>query len=195
MNIIYLHGFRSHPLSFKGQLLKQYLEQNLTSHQLHLPDLNIPPLQVWTYLSELIEKLDHVVLIGSSFGGFYATQLLAKYAVPVVLINPTVKPWLLFENLFGQASLPYFIHEQWSLDQQQLFDLENMAQNQIPKSAQVLLLLQQGDEVLDYRQAQRYYTALGCRTISMIETQGNHAMHNFSDKIPMILQFLSDSIK
>ena len=83
MNILYLHGFQSSALSIKGQQLKDYCTL-YTSYTVHLPDLNMPPLQVIETISDLIRQLDDVVLVGSSLGGFYATQLVAKHSVHLI---------------------------------------------------------------------------------------------------------------
>ena len=194
MNIIYLHGFQSSPLSFKGQLLHAFCQQQ-KDIQLYLPDLNQPPEQVLADLSQLIESLEDVGLIGSSLGGFYATQLVAKYGVPAVLINPAMRPWQLFSNLFGIEQIPYKINEQWTLDRLQLDYLEAIAVPFVQDADKILVLLQQGDEVLDYRDAERYYSAAPHTSLIMTEMHGNHAMEDFADKIPMILEFLSYSVK
>ena len=191
MNIIYLHGFQSSTLSIKGQFIQAFCQNQ---HHVHLPDLNMPPQQVLAHVSAMIECLDQVVLIGSSLGGFYATQLVAKHAVPAVLINPAMRPWQLFHDLFG-AELPYVVNAQWTLDQTQLDQLEQMAVPFVQDADKILVLLQQDDEVLDYREAQRYYSNAAHQSMIITEANGNHAMDNFADKIPMALQFLSDCIK
>ena len=191
MNIIYLHGFQSSTLSIKGQFIQAFCQNQ---HHVHLPDLNMPPEQVLAHVSEMIACLDQVVLIGSSLGGFYATQLVAKHAVPAVLINPAMRPWQLFHDLFG-SELPYGVNAQWTLDQTQLDQLEQMAVPFVQDADKILVLLQQDDEVLDYREAQRYYSNAAHQSMIMTEANGNHAMDNFADKIPMALQFLSDCIK
>lgn len=191
MNIIYLHGFQSGALSIKGQFIQAFCQNQ---HHVHLPDLNMPPEQVLAHVSAMIECLDQVVLIGSSLGGFYATQLVAKHAVPAVLINPAMRPWQLFHDLFG-AELPYVVNAQWTLDQTQLDQLEQMAVPFVQDADKILVLLQQDDEVLDYREAQRYYSNAAHQSMIITEANGNHAMDNFADKIPMALQFLSDCIK
>ena len=191
MNIIYLHGFQSSSSSIKGQLLKHYCEAH-SGWQVHLPDLNMPPHLALEKLTALIQELDQVVLVGSSLGGFYATQLVAKLAVPAVLINPAMQPWQLFRDLFGVAQLPYKVNEHWTLDDAQLDYLEQIELPFVQDADKILVLLQQGDEVLDYREAQRYYNGAA---LVISETQGNHAMEDFADKIPMALQFLSDCLK
>lgn len=192
MNIIYLHGFKSSALSIKGQQLHQYAQGK--NHCVHLPDLNCPPHRVMHTLSQLIESLDQVALVGSSLGGFYATLLVAKYAVPAVLINPAVQPWQLFAKLYANQ-LPYQVNEQWHIDQQQLNDLKQMSISQVENAAKIMVLLQQGDEVLDYRVAQAYYSQAQYSSLLSIDAQGEHAMPDFEEKLPMLLEFLSYSIK
>lgn len=187
MNIIYLHGFQSSPFSIKGQQLYQY-SQHIRQHQLHLPDLNCPPDDVINSVSEMIKALEQVVLVGSSLGGFYATQLAEKFNIPAVLINPAVEPWTLFRTLFGVEQLPYRVNEKWTLDNAQLNFLESTAVQNLQHSENFLVLLQQGDEVLDYRQAEQFYRP---SSFIVTETKGNHAMENFAEKIPMLIEFLS----
>jgi len=193
MNLIYLHGFQSSPLSMKGQLLYAYVQQHRPDIQMHLPDLNAPPLAVLANVSALIRRLPNVALVGSSLGGFYATQLVAQHHVPAVVINPAMRPWQLFQDLFGEV-LPYVVHPNWSLTAAQLDDLADIALPVAQDADKILVLLQQGDEVLDYREAQRYYSAASPSAMIMTEAHGNHAMDDFADKIPMLLQFLSDSL-
>ena len=59
----------------------------------------------------------------------------------------------------------------------------------------ILVLLQQGDEVLDYRAAHRYYSSARPPALLMTEANGSHGMDDFAEKIPLLLQFLSDCIK
>lgn len=193
MNLIYLHGFKSSALSIKGQQLKHYCERHCPEIRVHLPDLNLPPVQALARVANLIEALDHVALVGSSLGGFYATQLVARYAVPAVLINPAMRPWQLFHDLFAEQ-LPYPVTADWSLDQAQLQQLAQLACKQPQHADKILLLLQQGDEVLDYRDAQRYYSAARPAALIITDAQGNHGMDDFADKIPLLLEFLSYSL-
>lgn len=189
MNIIYLHGFKSSPLSIKGQQLDEYC-RNHSSHNVYLPDLNQPPHIVLEQISKLIEELPNVGLVGSSLGGFYATQLVAKYGVPAVLINPAMQPWQLFRKIFGMENIPLKVTEQWTLNDAQLNYLEAIAAPFVQDADRMMVLLQQGDEILDCREAEQYYCAVPPISLIITEMHGNHAMENFVDKIPMILEFL-----
>ena len=192
MHLIYLHGFLSNSHSIKGGQLRDYCQQHAAHIQVHTPDLNCSPQQVISKLEYLIATLERVVLVGSSLGGFYATYLVAKYNVPAVLINPAMQPWELFQQRFQAAELPLLIHPHWSIDQAQLDDLRTLALPVVQHANKILLLLQQGDEVLDYRNAQRYYTQAAHGALQMLDAGGNHAMDDFIEKIHMLLQFLSD---
>ena len=195
MQIIYLHGFQSSPMSKKGQQLEQYCT-NVEHADVHLPDLNKPPEHVLTDISKLIESLpiDQVRLVGSSLGGFYATYLVAKYGCPAVLINPAMQPWQLFEDLFGIEQIPLKVTDSWTLDADQLQQLQSIADTKLKHADKILVLLQRGDEVLDYRQAQRYYNAAQPSALILTDADGNHAMDDFEEKLPFVLRFLSTAL-
>lgn len=195
MQIIYLHGFQSSPMSKKGQQLEQYCT-NVEHADVHLPDLNKPPKHVLRDISKFIESLplDQVRLVGSSLGGFYATYLVAKYGCPAVLINPAMQPWQLFEDLFGIEQIPLKVTDSWTLDADQLQQLQSIADTKLKHADKILVLLQRGDEVLDYRQAQRYYNAAQPSALILTDADGNHAMDDFEEKLPFVLRFLSTAL-
>ena len=195
MQIIYLHGFQSSPMSKKGQQLEQYCT-NVEHADVHLPDLNKPPEHVLRDISKLIESLpfDQVRLVGSSLGGFYATYLVAKYGCPAVLINPAMQPWQLFEDLFGIEQIPLKVTDSWTLDADQLQQLQSIADTKLKHADKILVLLQRGDAVLDYRQAQRYYNAAQPSALILTDADGNHAMDDFEEKLPFVLRFLSTAL-
>ncbi|WP_288403555.1 YqiA/YcfP family alpha/beta fold hydrolase [Acinetobacter modestus] len=195
MQIIYLHGFQSSLMSKKGQQLEQYCT-NVEHADVHLPDLNKPPEHVLRDVSKLIESLplDQVRLVGSSLGGFYATYFVAKYGCPAVLINPAMQPWQLFEDLFGIEQIPLKVTDSWTLDADQLQQLQSIADTKLKHADKILVLLQRGDEVLDYRQAQRYYNAAQPSALILTDADGNHAMDDFEEKLPFVLRFLSTAL-
>jgi predicted esterase YcpF (UPF0227 family) len=195
MQIIYLHGFQSSPMSKKGQQLEQYCT-NVEHTDVHLPDLNKSPEHVLRDVSKLIESLplDQVALVGSSLGGFYATYFVAKYGCPAVLINPAMQPWQLFEDLFGIEQIPLKVTDSWTLDADQLQQLQSIADTKLKHADKILVLLQRGDEVLDYRQAQRYYNAAQPSALILTDADGDHAMDDFEEKLPFVLRFLSTAL-
>lgn len=182
-------------MSKKGQQLEQYCT-NVEHIDVHLPDLNKPPEHVLRDVSKLIESLplDQVTLVGSSLGGFYATYFVAKYGCPAVLINPAMQPWQLFEDLFGIEQIPLKVTDSWTLDADQLQQLQSIAETKLKHADKILVLLQRGDEVLDYHQAQRYYNAAQPSALILTDADGNHAMDDFEEKLPFVLRFLSTAL-
>ena len=114
--------------------------------------------------------------------------------MPAVLINPAMRPWQLFRELFDDE-LPLQVHPNWCLNDADLDQLEAMALPTAQDADKILVLLQQGDEVLDYREAHRYYSSARPPALLMTEANGSHGMDDFAEKIPLLLQFLSDCIK
>ena len=93
-HVLYLHGFRSGPLSAKAQWLAKWLGE-------HHPQVHwrCPQLPVSARMSaELIEHTlqdwpaQSTVVIGSSLGGFYATWAAAMHGCAAVVLNPAVHP-------------------------------------------------------------------------------------------------------
>ena len=202
LQIIYLHGFQSSSASQKAQQLRHYLQQGFAAQalnqaiQLYCPDLNQPPRQGLSSLRQYIAQAitqNKVALIGSSLGGFYAHILAAEFDLAAVLINPAMQPWHLFARLFGVAQLPYQVTANWTLDATQLEHLAQMAQIQHANPQKILVLLQTGDEVLDYAEAERYYRQAHQAAVMITQTGGDHAMLNFAEKIPFALRFLGNT--
>jgi len=148
--IIYIHGFGSHGLGSKANAFRTYFKEK--KEAFIAPSLSyIPDLAIQT-LEELIESYTDVKLIGSSLGGFYTLYLAQKYGLKAVLINPSVYPYITLEKVLGEA--PSFYddsHFEWMqshLDMLKKYEADSVIQEDI------MLLLQKGDETLNYREAE-----------------------------------------
>ncbi|MBF7688222.1 esterase [Acinetobacter sp. EC24] len=192
MHLIYFHGFQSQANSVKGQLLRQYCAQYFPHIDVYLPDLNRSPQQVIEHIRHYMAQYPthQFFCVGSSLGGFYANYIACLYGLKSVLINPVVDPALVFAQRIGIDHLPYKVTKTWSLQQHDLDELAQMLDSIALKRSEKLLLLQQGDEVLDYQHAQRYYMQNPSQCMMVTMHHGNHVMDNFADKIPMLMMFL-----
>ncbi len=47
----------------------------------------------------------------------------------------------------------------------------------------------------DYRQAQRYYSAATPSSLILTDAHGNHAMEDFEEKLPLVIEFFAHTIK
>ena len=191
MQLIYIHGLNSDAQSPKGKMLKDWCAIHRPEIQVVRPDLNFPPVQVMEKLSQLIERDSNTALVGSSQGGFFSTACVAKYGVKAVLINPSVRPFESLKRYFTHShSGGYTTAGGWTITERDLDDFEVLF-NPIPLHFEkILVLLKRGDEVLDYRIAKSYYGQDGAQCSMIIESGGDHFMHDMADKIPLMIDFL-----
>ncbi len=183
--IAYLHGFNSSPQSHKAQLLGRYMgEQGLAAHYA-CPAL--PPLA-----SDAIAAIEALMarhaglpfcFVGSSLGGYYATYLAEKHDAKAVLINPAIDPHVGLRATLGQqknlhTGEPYELTEDHLREWRQLW---------VPRitPSRYLVIVETGDEVLDYRRAVERYA----KAAQVVIQGGDHSLQSFPQHLPRILEF------
>ena len=187
--IVYIHGFNSSSASAKARLMHEALLRLNRGHEFLAPDLHHLPSLAMQKLEQEIARhgARQVALIGSSLGGHYATWLAEKLGMRAVLVNPAVNPHLLLAPCLGPQKNLYS-GEPYQFTPRHLKELEQFNVSVITRPERYLLLVQTGDELLDYRQAVEKYR--GARQV-VIEG-GEHGFRNFSDYVPMILEFAAE---
>ena len=181
--IIYLHGFCSSPASWKSRLLAEEMARRGLVGQFVCPQLSPIPDVAMAEVSRLIERAPGpVTLVGSSLGGHYANHLAEKHGLRAVLINPAAVDHLDLAKFVGDH-VNFHTGEQFFFSETHAVQLR--AQVARPTPARYWLLLETGDEVLDYRQAQEYYAT--CR--QTVLNGGDHSFTRFPEFIPQILEF------
>lgn len=182
--ILYLHGFRSSPASWKTRLLGERLAATGLGERLVCPALSHVPSEAIAQAEALIAAADGpLTLVGSSLGGYYATWLAEKHDLRAVLINPAViAPLSLSEHLGRQTNL--HTGETFEFTTAHIDELRALEIAQVTP-ARYLLLVETGDEVLDYRTAVAHYA--GCRQIVL--AGGDHSFTRFPEFLPQILEF------
>jgi uncharacterized protein len=180
--LVYLHGFNSSPQSHKAQVLGRYIAERGLASEYACPAL--PPLA--SDAVRTIEKLmsgKNCCFMGSSLGGFYATHLAEKHDVKAVLINPAIDPHVGLRAYLGtQKNL--HTGEPYELTEAYLREWEKLYASRITP-ARYLLIVETGDEVLDYRKAVARYA--GAEQI--VIPGGDHSLKSFPQHLPRILQF------
>ncbi|MFL2691048.1 MAG: YqiA/YcfP family alpha/beta fold hydrolase [Gammaproteobacteria bacterium] len=185
--ILYIHGWNSHRDARKALLLKDKINPS-KNFQVESITLQSHPKEAILQLSKFIEKERgerKVHLVGSSLGGYYATFLSEKYNLKSVMINPAVWAYKIFKNDMGEnknlnTNESYIIDEEWVASLKEIF-VEK------PNSENYLVLLQTGDETLNYKFSAEYYD--GSKII--IDEGGNHSFENLEIKIPQMLLHFS----
>jgi predicted esterase YcpF (UPF0227 family) len=183
--LIYLHGFNSSPGSHKAQVLKRYMEERDLGGQYCCPALPPLPERAIAVVEAEIAKhpRDSITLIGSSLGGFYSTYLAERHDLCAVLINPAVYPHDGLRAYLGvQCNL--HTHQQYELTEEHLRQWERLYLPSI-RTQRYLLLVETGDEVLDYREALEKYR--DARQI--VIAGGDHSLASFPEHLSAIMCF------
>lgn len=188
--VLYIHGFLSSPLSAKAQITQAWLQQHRPEWRFECPSLSSYPADARATLEAIVHSLtDEVYLIGSSLGGFWATYLTERYGFPAVLVNPAVSPQRRFTELVGQPLQNYHTGEAFQLREQDLLELEACDTASIQRPERYWLLVQTGDETLDYRHAVERYKV--CR--QTVEEGGSHTFDGYEHWLDAIVQFFEQS--
>ena len=195
--LIYLHGLNSSPQSTKARLLGQRIASLSADIRpaYHVPALHHRPARAIADVVALIDRLgaERLTFVGSSLGGYYATYLAERYSadgVRAVLINPTTGPAHDLQPYLGpQRNL--YSGDQYVLDDQHLAEFRALVVPRLTHPRRYYLMLQTGDEVLDYRRAIAHYAG----AFQLILGGGDHAFADFDRHIDSILQFAGDGFE
>lgn len=183
--LIYLHGFNSSPASHKARVLGTLMEQRGLGHLYACPALPDTPAEAIRTIEALVAGRDarSITFVGSSLGGYYATYLAERRDCRAVLINPAITPHVGLAAYLGpqknlHTGAPYVL-TQAHLDGWRALLIERI------DPERYLLLLETGDEVLDWREAARKYE--GAR--AAIRDGGDHSLQSFPEHLERILAF------
>jgi predicted esterase YcpF (UPF0227 family) len=189
--IIYLHGFRSSPASIKAGMLKRHMrEAGLAAHY-DCPQLPHEPAAAISLIEKRIRASPSpVTLAGSSLGGYYATWLAEKYELKAVLINPAVIAAISLRDYVGRQENLY-TGEAFEFTEAHIAQLEAIEVRAITRPQRYLLMVETGDEALDYRHAVARYQ--GARQV--VHEGGDHSFTRFPDYLDTILAFAGLDIR
>jgi len=183
--LVYLHGFNSTPQSKKATMLREHLAGRGCAHRYVCPTLPHWPAEAIATIERELERYPgaRVTYLGSSLGGFYATHLVEKHGHRAVLVNPACHPERdLIKYMGPQQNL--YSGERYTLTGEHLRQLQAIAVPRVTPD-RYLLLVETGDEVLDYREAVARYA--GAQQV-VIEG-GDHTLLTFPDHLERILRF------
>ena len=184
--ILYLHGFRSSPLSTKAQQLRQRMEALGCGDRFVCPQLPISPFAAIALAEELIRSAQApVVLVGSSLGGYYATWLMEchwQHIRSVVLVNPAVTPRGDLEAYVGTQS-NWHTGENFEFTRRHVAELKALEVPLVRHQEKYWLLVETGDEVLDYRVAVAKYADARQTVLA----GGDHSFIRWADYLDAIV--------
>lgn len=186
-HLFYIHGFNSSPQSAKARLLARAVADK-PHVRYQVPTLPYDPARAIATLQTAVADClpERVGLIGSSMGGFYGTFIAERLDLPLVLVNPAVRPFELLQDYLGENENIY-TGEKYSFTEQHIQQLRELDVVPVTSVQRYLLLTQTGDEVLDYRQGVTKYA--GCRQI--VEQGGSHGFDGFEQHLQTIFSFFN----
>jgi uncharacterized protein len=185
VSIVYLHGFNSAPQSHKAQLMHRTMIERGLGARFVCPALPHHPDDAIALVEREMARhaAGTVTLVGSSLGGFYATHLAEKHGVRAVLLNPAVRPGRDLESYLGiQRNL--YTGAEYELTREHIAAWRRLDVARVHPE-RYLLIVETGDEVLDYREAVARYA--GAQQV--IVAGGDHTLKSFPEHLPLILEF------
>lgn len=189
--ILYLHGFRSSPRSFKARVVQERMTAAGRAGDLICPQLPASPKEAIELALLLAERHapHNLAIVGSSLGGFYATWLAERLGVRAVLLNPAVDP---LKNLAQHVGVTTSWHSDapFEFRREYIDELAALKVERITQPERYFLVAATGDEVLDYRDMVAHYAGARQHVI-----QGSdHAISEFEQLVDEVLSFCQPEV-
>lgn len=185
-HVLYLHGFRSSPRSFKARVIGERMKAMGRANELICPQLPASPAAAMALVLTLVARYpaDRLAVIGSSLGGFYATWLAERQGCRAVLLNPAVAPFKDLDKHVG-VTTEYHTDKPFEFKREYIDELRAFQVERITRPERYFLLAATGDEVLDYRDMVAHYPGARQHLID----GGDHAISAFPQYVDQVLAF------
>ena len=167
--------------------MADWLAKHHPDIQFHAPLLTPYPMETRATLLDWLASVEGPVgVVGSSLGGFWSSVVVDNHpSAKAVLVNPAVKPHTRFPEFVGKPLKGYYDEREFMLEPQHMRELEACIPTRLAYE-RYWVMLQEGDETLDYRMAEQFYA--GCKILT--EPNGNHSFEGFERYLPDIIEFL-----
>ena len=188
--LLYIHGFSSSGQSEKAVAVGDIVKQQFPDIDYLAPSFPNYPGEAFNAIKDVIEAelakgRKKIGMVGSSLGGFMATMVGELYNLKAVLVNPAVMPSRMIHLFLGENT-NYSTGEKFVLNREHLQELAAIENTPIKNPENYWVMLQTGDETINYRWAKKYYA----KSPQHIEEGGNHRFENFEQHVPEVLKFL-----
>tara|TARA_B100000941_G_scaffold145100_1_gene103040 strand:- start:2493 stop:3068 length:576 start_codon:yes stop_codon:yes gene_type:complete len=184
--ILYFHGFASSSDSHKAKIIKSHISKISKKIKVLTPDLSNDFIEANNQINKLINanKKDFA-FVGSSLGGYFASFFGSVNNSKVILINPAIPPLKGFEQYIGENE-NYSTGEKFNITKKDIKFLRSLVINKFINQKNTLVLLESGDEVLNYVETAKYFRGSNID----ITFGGNHSYESITKKLQKIVKFL-----
>lgn len=184
--LLYLHGFRSSPRSFKARVVGARMAALGRAEELICPHLPASPKAAMALADILTSRYpaEQLAIVGSSLGGFYATWLAERIGCRAVLLNPAVDPFKDLDQHVG-VTTDYHSGQPFEFKPEYIAELRALKVERITRPERYFLIAATGDEVLDYRAMVAHYAGARQKVID----GSDHAISEFEQYVDEVLAF------
>jgi uncharacterized protein len=191
-HLLYLHGFRSSPLSTKARQMAAWVQCHRPAVHWWCPQLPPSPAQAMRDVFAGIAAWPRATMgvVGSSLGGFYATVVAegqGNGACRAVLLNPAVEPARDLARYVGEHGTWQQPEERFVFEPAYVDELRQLHPATLTHPERYAAIVATGDEVLDWREMTARHAGAKMRLID----GGDHALSDFETAhLPFVLSFL-----
>lgn len=187
-HLLYLHGFRSSPQSFKAQRMAAWMQAHRPDVTWWCPQLPPSPQAAMQLITQGTAgwPADGMAVVGSSLGGFYATAVAERSGCPAVLLNPAVNPARDLEKYIGEQTAFHDPAQHFYFRPEFIGELQALTVPAITRPERYAAVICKGDEVLSWEEMTGRYPGARIRLLA----GGDHAISDFDEHLPFVLEFL-----
>ncbi|MFO1219051.1 MAG: YqiA/YcfP family alpha/beta fold hydrolase [Burkholderiaceae bacterium] len=187
-HLLYLHGFRSSPQSFKARRVHAWLQQHRSEVHWWCPQLPPSPREAFALIERGIAGWPAATsaVLGSSLGGYYATAVAERTGWRALVMNPAVDPARDLQRHIGEQTQFHDPTQHFHFRAEYVDELRALAVPRITRPERYAAIIAKGDELLDWREMTARYPGA---TIRLLE-HGDHALSDFDEHLPFLLRFL-----
>lgn len=189
--ILYLHGFRSSPGSFKARMMAAAMAERGLLADWACPQLPASPRQAMALAMGIARARladaatpRALTVVGSSLGGFYATWIAEQLGCKAALLNPAIEAARDLATQVGEHRM-YHSDAPFVFLPEYVDELAAIHAPRITQPDRYFLVAATGDEVLDWREMRDRYA--GCR--QRIVQGSDHGLSDFAQWMPEVLEF------
>ena len=190
--ILYLHGFKSSPRSFKAQVLERVVAEHQLASRWCCPQLPASPAAASALCNELIQAAQlndpstELVIIGSSLGGYYAHVLAEQWQCKAVVLNPAVHAARDLATQVGSHTM-YHSDQPFEFLPEYVDELHAMAPSSCTQPQRYFLIASRDDEVLNSHEMVAFYEG----SQGLLIFGSDHGMADFELYLAPVLHFIN----